>query len=101
MPTYEFIADDGEVIEEIHSIKAIPQEIERNGKRYKVAAFSRGNITSVNTAQVESVVHGYNREDVTFPKGDLGYGVGPHGNPIIKDRQHEREICAKYGFRRD
>ena len=86
MPTYEFIAEDGTTIEERHSMKTCPDTIEREGKVYRRAAFSRSNTTAVNTAQVKSVVHGYNREDRTFGKGDLGAGVGPHGNPIIRDR---------------
>lgn len=101
MPTYEFMAEDGSIIEETHSIKAIPKQIVRDGKRYKRVAFSPSNKIFFNDAQVRTSIEGYPREDITFPKGDLGHGVGPHGNPIIQSQAHEREVMAKHNMWRD
>ncbi len=100
--TYEFIAEDGSVIEENHPMKTAPDEIVREGKRYKRAAFSRANKVFFNDAQVKTMVEGYPRDDVTMPRGeDVGGGLTPKGRPIIRSRTHEKEVQARYGYRRD
>lgn len=99
---YEFIAEDGTIIEEPHSMKNAPDEIEREGKKYKRVAFSRSNKVFFADAQVATTTHGYPRTDVTLPKGDdVGGGMDPEGRPIIKSQAHERDVMARYNMKRD
>lgn len=98
MPLYEFRLVGGtEIIEKFFRVAECPDLgtiIEVDGKKYE-RILSSGLCITPDPYQGE-------REDITFPRGnDLGAGLGPKGHPIIKNRQHDREICAKYGFTRD
>ena len=86
-----------EIIERFYSMKEAPElgmEIEHEGRKFQ----------RILTTQLFLTPDPYQgeREDITFPKGqDLGAGLGPKGHPIIKNRQHDREICARWGMKRD
>lgn len=103
MPEYEFQADDGEVISEFFHIAECPDlgtAIRRNGKDYK-------RIVSVPQldADLHNKVHHSEYISRSLPRNLEGVECvkeGPHkGRAIIKSQKQEREVCARFGLKRD
>ena len=90
MPTYEFRAADGTVVEQFHHMSSVPDQIELGGKTYKRIP-SAGMIS----AGVKAIVHGYPYVSLDAPLHSPGAGAyTPDGKCIITSRSNEREFCA-------
>lgn len=105
MPIYEYISPKGEVIEEFMTMSEDhPDQIERDGVTYqRVWGVTRtgadrdcdqypyhslrlaGKISEKDAQHGDAIVRGCKHENV----------------PLIRSRQHERELEAKYGLKRD
>lgn len=94
MPTYQFQAKNGDVIEQMHPMSRIPASVKVKGRVFK-RIISRGG-HFFNAEQVAIQAHGYPRVDFTVPKGDLGAGTSKSGHAIIKSPTHEREVIARF-----
>lgn len=98
MPTYEFEAKNGDRVERIYPMSSCPERI-RVGRRWYRKIISGGIIS----AGVATIVHQYPRVDRTLPRfKDQGKGLDKKtGFPIVHDRKHERDVCARKNLVRD
>lgn len=90
MPTYDFQAEDGAVVEEFHHMSSVPDEITIEGK-----VFRRVISGGVISGDVKNVVHGYPYVSLDAPLHSPGAGgYTKDGKCIITSRRNEREFCA-------
>lgn len=99
MPIYEFQATDGTKVERFFSAKNAPdlgKTIRFGGKTYR-----RIMSTPQISADVKNVVHKYPYVSRSLPRHMPGAQHTKEGMPIIRSRQHEREVGAQQGLKRD
>lgn len=100
-PVYEFqnLDNEGDIMEKVYPMGQAPEIGELvydRGAWYK-RIVSQSHIS----ADVKNVVHGYPYTSRALPKNLEGCSVNKRGQPIIKSRQHEKEVCARHGYIRE
>lgn len=82
-------------------IEALERKLEREGG-WKGTPRKPGEPIQVHIdADVKNVVHKYPYASNVLPRKLPGCEHDAKGKPIIQNRQHERNICARYGYERD
>lgn len=100
MPIYEFITDDGSIVEELCEAPPkgprIGDQISVDGRRLTRVASSAQVGAHVGTA-----VHGYPYTSLSMPRWSKGCKHTKDGKPIINSQRHERQVMARLGRQRD
>lgn len=102
MAIYEYIADDGQVIERVCSMARAPEighVIVQGGKRFRrMVSGGVGNATAYDSDK-------YPKVSTALPEwcdgADHVKEGRQAGKPIITSQQHEKELCRMHGFTRD
>lgn len=99
MPTYEFMTDDGRILEAVFPMAEAPPlgEIrtidDPAGGQVKATR-----IPSSHQVQGDPWIPYVSN---VLPRNIAGVPCTPSGKPIITTKAQERDICAKYGYERD
>lgn len=97
---YEFIDDDGELIEADFPMKRAP----KIGGVYTVTNRAGKLVQATRIISVPAAVAGDNWQPYAsdrLPRNLPGCKHTPKGKPIIESRQQEREIAARHGYIRE
>lgn len=99
MPQYEFVADDGQIVEKSYPMRDAPPigaEITVDGK-----VFRRVFCGTVDQAGIDRKTHKYPFVSHALPPYLPGCKHTHTGNNIIRSQRHEREVLARTGYVRE
>lgn len=97
MPNYDFKTDSGDVVEVFFSMRDVPAigstiDHPDHGRITRIAYAAQVS-PNFSTGTYPVVSH-------ALPRNIEGAPSDKRGRPIILNRQHERELCARHGYQR-